>query len=115
MTHAIREFAQALLLAAVDRSHDLSMIQKLMNLVFRKHTEMGKLLRKLVKKAPKEWFRYARGPSIEPKVAEPVRASYARNFRTVFLSVIRGISGSVARCQAFINLDNLVGARIMWS
>lgn len=114
LTHSMRSFAQGMLLAAVDRSHDLSVMRRLINLVYRKHTHLGRLLRKLRREAPREWFRYARGPAGELKVAEPVRVFFARNFRRVFLMLVNGTQPQEELCMAFMAPERLVGAKVVW-
>jgi len=93
VTKRVREFAQGLLLEAVDASYAMGFIEAL----FRSSANPGagplKVIKKFGKKAVKHWFKHAsEGDLLDVKIYEIVRWQLERNFRTDMLAYISGIA-----------------------
>jgi hypothetical protein len=84
-----RAFAQALLVEAIDKSYDMSFVELLFKNFYGKVPSSFEAVRDLVKsfakEAAKRWFQHATGKDLEnPQIYESVRATLARNFRSVW-------------------------------
>jgi hypothetical protein len=89
LTLADREFAQALLVLAIDTSYELGFVEILFKTFYMKVPTDFKAIKDMVKdfckEAAKHWFTHATGKDLEdPKIYESARASIARNFRSVW-------------------------------
>lgn len=86
-----------------------------MNLVYKKHTTLSSLLKKLAREAPREWFRQMQGfDSNNPKVAEVVRVFYSHNFRRVFLMLLNGAENSSGSCVVLMDISLPKDSNISW-
>jgi len=93
VTKRVREFAQGLLLEAVDASYAMGFVEAL----FRASANPGagplKVIKKFGKKAVKHWFKHATEDDLlDVKIYEIVRQRLEVNFRTVMQMYISGIA-----------------------
>lgn len=81
------EFAQALLVEALDRTYDMGYVAALFHSLTDKKKALasgGKILKKFGKKAFKHWFKHATEDDLwdDPKIYETVRLEVMRRFET---------------------------------
>ncbi len=84
-----RSFAQALLVEAVDASYKMGYAEIIFDRFFGKTSvslaDMRKLAQSFLKHAAERWFKHAtRSDLRDPKIYESVRASLARNARSIW-------------------------------
>jgi hypothetical protein len=82
-------FAQALLVEGIDSSYHMGFVNHLFSSFYMKVPTSFSSIRDMVKGfakvALKHWFRHATGADLkDPKIYESVRATLARNFRSVW-------------------------------
>jgi hypothetical protein len=98
LTDNDRNFAQGLLVEAIDASTEMGFVEVLYDKTFMKpptdFSFIKDLAKALCKQALKDWFRHATGKDFtDPKIYESVRRTIRRNFRSVW--VIRINSGEL--------------------
>jgi hypothetical protein len=85
-----RQFAQGLLIEAIDSSYQMGFVE----IIFRTFAykvapsfdQLKDMVKSFVKKAAKHWFRHATGKDLQdPQIYESIRKTIARNFRTVWV------------------------------
>jgi len=91
--HLHTEFAQALLVEALDRSYDMGFIEILFKSFTDKKRAINsskKILKKFGKKAFKHWFEHATEDELwdDPEIYESVRVFIRRNWITVATGVV---------------------------
>lgn len=101
----IREFAQGLLVEAVDASYQLGFIQIIFETFFFKpNPNLSKMLKKLAKKSAKHWFKHIKSKDLSHiKIYEIVRKQIQRSFETHFILLIQGVISKNAKAGAFVN------------
>lgn len=101
----IREFAQGLLVEAVDASYALGFIQIIFETFFFKpEPKLSKMLKKLVKKSAKHWFKHMKSQDLSKiKIYEIVRKQIQRSFETHFILLIQGVVSKKGNASAFVN------------
>jgi hypothetical protein len=91
-----RAFAQALLVEAIDRSYEMGYVEILFRNFFGvgvapSYNAIRKAVKSFAKQAVKHWFKHAKKEDLEdPEIYESIRASLARNFRSVWLTREQG-------------------------
>jgi hypothetical protein len=82
------EFAQALLVEAIDASNEMSYVQILADKTLRPVADFGfikDLAKEFCKQAYKNWFRHATGKDLaDPKIYESIRRTISRNWRSAW-------------------------------
>ncbi len=90
---AVREFAQSLLVEAVDSSYAFGFIDSLFRSVTNPRDGVKKVLAKFGKKALKHWFKHATTQNLMSiKIYDRVREQLALNFGRVLLMHVNGIA-----------------------
>jgi hypothetical protein len=85
LTDDDRSFAQALLIEAVDASHEVSWIQSLWRETLKPGASVLKILAKLALKAAKDWLRSAKPTDLkDAKIYQFVRDQLTRNWRSAW-------------------------------
>ena len=89
LTDEDRQFAQGLLLEAIDASYAMGYVEIIFRTFFGKVAPTFKDLRSMVKsfckKALKHWFKHATQQDLaDPKIYESVRVTLANRFRSVW-------------------------------
>lgn len=83
ITNELRNFAQGLLIEAVDASYAMGYIETLFKWVAHPGNDMKKALAKLVRRGLKYWFKnLGNKPLMEAKIYEPIRQQLSRSFRS---------------------------------
>jgi hypothetical protein len=100
----VRGFAQAIMVEAVDATYALGYVKIVFDVFYMKPpTNFGKALTKFGKKAAPHWFKHATVMDLtNAKIYDSVRASIARNFRSVFEDIVSGGSAMNKRMVAVI-------------
>jgi hypothetical protein len=84
LTETDREFAQALLIEAIDASERMSWIEALFRAAARPNADVRSILKKMAAHALKKWFtNLAPRDILNQDIYEAVRATLARNFRSI--------------------------------
>ncbi|MDR2853606.1 MAG: hypothetical protein LBV61_11235 [Burkholderiaceae bacterium] len=108
ITNELRNFAQGLLVAAVDASYAMGWIE----LTFRWATNPGqglkKALRKLASQAARYWFKHLKQDQslADAKIYESVREQLARNFRSPFRIMLEAKAQGQQQQQLFVTCVN---------
>ncbi len=89
LTDKDRSFAQALLVEAVDASYNMGYVEIIFDKFFGSTSvslkDLQELAKRFVKHAVDNWFRHAtRADLRDPKIYDSVRATLARNARSVW-------------------------------
>jgi len=101
VTKRVREFAQGLLLEAVDASYSLGFIDALFGSSINPGAGAMKVIKKFAKKAFKHWFKHANEDDLlKIKIYDIVRQRIESNFGTIMQMYISG--------AAMINLPHTV-------
>jgi hypothetical protein len=82
LTENDRSFAQALLIEAIDASNAMSWVEALFRSAMKPNATVKSIIRSLVKKALKEWFRAKVGS--DPTIYVAVKNSLKRNWRSAW-------------------------------
>lgn len=79
----VREFAQGLLLEAIDTSYEVGFVEALFRSVANPSQGMKKIIKKFAKKSLKHWFKHATHRDLmHPKIYDFVRSEFGRRFRS---------------------------------
>lgn len=92
VNYEIRNFAQGLLLEAIDASYKIGFINILYNVFYLKPpTSIRKILIKFGRKAASHWFKHVKAKDMSDlKVYEMVRVVLERNFKTDMYTIAKG-------------------------
>jgi hypothetical protein len=92
ITEGLRNFAQGLLVAAIDASFAMGWIEVTFRWVANPGAGLRKSMKKLVKAASKHWFKHLKASqSLEDaKVYESIREQLARSFRSPLQVILLG-------------------------
>ena len=87
ITHGLRNFAQGLLVAAVDASYAMGWVNLTGKLMANPGAGLKKLLQKLVRQTTKHWFKHSKQQALtDIKIYDSVRVQLAAHFRKPFLT-----------------------------
>ena len=106
VTDSLRNFAQGLLVEAVDASYALSWVEVAFRWAVNPGPGLKKALEKLGRKAARHWFRHLKDQSLlQAKIYERVKDQLARNFRSPFRILIQAKSdhGRAAGLIGFVD------------
>lgn len=93
ITTELRNFAQGLLVEAIDATYALGYIEILWRTAYNPGSGMLKALSKLGRKAAKHWFKHATQKDLfKAKVSSRVRDQLARSFSSVFPMMLDGVA-----------------------
>lgn len=93
ITDSVREFAQGLLLEAVDASYDFGFIDALFRAVTNPRTGVKKVLTKFGKKSSKHWFKHTSSQDLMSiKIYDRVRQQLEWSFGRVLILHVNGIA-----------------------
>jgi hypothetical protein len=95
ITDTIREFAQGLLIVAVDASYAMGYIDVIINVMIKRKpgSSVKSLVTKLVKKNVKHWWKHATQKDLlDAKIYETVRAAIALKQKTQFYMYLDGLA-----------------------
>jgi len=99
----IREFAQGLLLEAVDASYALGFVHSLFGSVFNPGTGAKKIIIKFGKKAFKHWFKHATEKDLmQIKIYDRVREQLELNFSRILQLYANGIAINEINHSGFV-------------
>ena len=89
----LRNFAQGLLVEAVDATYALGYVKVIWQTSYNPGNGMIKALSKIGRKAAKHWFKHATQTDLlKAKISDVVRDQLARNFASVFPMMLDGIA-----------------------
>lgn len=104
VTDNAREFAQGLLVEAVDASYAMGFIEAIFKTSVNPSVGARKILKKFGKKALKQWFKHANPKDLlHVKIYEIVRKQLADNFRTDMLLMLSGTASIRKKFVAYID------------
>lgn len=93
ITIELRNFAQGLLVEAIDATYALGYIEIIWRTSYNPGNGMLKALAKVGRKAAKHWFKHAtQNDLLKAKVSSGVRDQLAHSFASVFLMMLEGIA-----------------------
>jgi len=99
----IKEFAQGLLLEAIDASYALGFVAALFGVVFNPGAGVKKILTKFGKKAFKHWFKHATAKDlIQIKIYDRVREQLEVNFTAPLIMFSNGTALNKVKSSAFV-------------
>jgi len=92
LTQTDREFAQALLVEAVDASYAMGFVEAAFRSLAKLPKGLGAVLKSFAKRAAKQWFKHATQDDLaDPEIYESVRARLALNFRSTWTMREQGL------------------------
>jgi hypothetical protein len=107
VTDHVREFAQGLLVEAVDASYAMGFIEAIFKSSVNPSAGAKKILKKFGKKALKHWFKHASPKGLlHVKIYEIVRKQLAVNFQTDMLMMLNGIASIRKNFVAYIDYSS---------
>lgn len=93
VTTGLRNFAQGLLVEAVDATYALGYVEILLTTFYNPGGGMKKVLLKVGRKGARHWFKHATDRDLhDPKVAEAVRRQLSRAFATSMQEMLDGVA-----------------------
>ncbi len=93
MTTALRNFAQGLLVEAIDATYALGYVEILLNTFYSPSQGLKKALMKAAKKAARHWFKHATDRNLHnARVAESVRRQLSNAFATPMQEQLDGLA-----------------------
>lgn len=108
----LREFAQGLLIEAVDASYSFGFIDILFRSLLSPRPNVRKILKKFAKRASKHWFKHATaGDLTQIKIYDRVRERLEANFGPVLRMHYNGTAGNLKVNAAFIAYANTAGPK----
>ena len=103
INNRVREFAQGLLLEAVDASYALGFVHSLFGGVFHPGAGFKKILTKFGRKALKHWFKNGSAKDlINIKIYDIVREQLEANFRTILRFYANGVAINKINHSGFV-------------
>jgi hypothetical protein len=110
-TEALRNFAQGLLIEAVDATYMLGYVEILLRTFYSPNAGLRKALRKLATKSVAHWFKYAsRNDLINAKISSRVRDKLALNFSSVFTMMLEGVAANSPPRKFFARVNYGAGS-----
>lgn len=105
MTHKMREFAQGLLVEAVDASYALGFVEAIFKGAYAQPGKAAKaFLRTFALRAYNKWFKHAKPADLANlKIYVRIRDQLRVNFETPFLRIISGSIAKDETAKAFID------------
>ena len=99
ITLELRNFAQGLLVEAIDATYALGYVEILVKAIYNPGAGMVKILSKIGRRAAKHWFKHATQKDLlKAKISSRVRDKLAQNFASVLPMMLEGIAkGKEAR------------------
>ncbi len=111
----IREFAQGLLLEAVDASYALGFVHSLFGAVFNPGLGAKKVLFKFAKKALKHWFKYATAKDLmNIKIYEVVRLALESGFTSKLIMYSNGTAKNKGMNTGFVAYAKSKHINMVW-
>ena len=93
VTDSVREFAQALLVEAVDASYQVGFIEAIVRSTANPTRGAVKVLKDFVKRAAKNWFKHARASDLQKvRIYDFIRNHLARAFRVKLNDHLNGVA-----------------------
>lgn len=93
ITPELRNFAQGLLIEAIDATYALGYIEIVVKALNNPGAGMAKILSKIGRKAAKHWFKHATQKDLlKAKISSRVRDKLAQNFASVLPMMLEGIA-----------------------
>lgn len=93
ITTELRNFAQGLLIEAIDATYALGYIEILWRTAYNPGSGMLKALSKIGRRAAKHWFKHTTQKDLlKARVSSRVRDQLARSFSSVFTMMLEGIA-----------------------
>jgi len=115
ITDPVREFAQGLLLEAVDASYALGFVHSLFGSTFNPSAGAMKVIKKFSKKALKHWFKHATAKDLlNIKIYEIVRVALERGFTSRLVMYSNGTAMKSSDNAAFVAYDNTFNIQFAW-
>jgi len=103
----IREFAQGLLLEAIDGSYALGFIHSLFGGAFNPGAAAKKIFTKFARKALKHWFKHASAKDLmNIKIYDIVRKQLERSFSSNLDMYASGVATSKIKNSGFVNYND---------
>jgi len=123
MTHSMREFAQGLLIEAIDASYGIGFVQIIFDSIFYKPGKSATdFLKTFAKKATKSWFKHLKGTEFgNIKIYEIVRSHISDSFTKPFIMRTNGTVSlnKTTPAVAFLNYADAIAKNknnnIVWS
>jgi hypothetical protein len=102
ITDAVRSFAQALLIVAIDSSNSMGYVKDIFDVISRAitrpDTNVEGLAKKLAMNFTNHWWKYTRSQDLQKvKIFETVRVQIARSHRTRLAEFLEGIARATGR------------------
>lgn len=95
ITTELRNFAQGVMIAAIDATYKLGYIEILLKTYYTPGSSMKKMLLKIGGKAAQHWFKHATCRDLmRAKISSRVRDQLAVNFKTPFSLLLDGVVGA---------------------
>jgi len=93
VTPALRNFAQGLLVEAVDATYALGDVEIILTTFYNQESGVKKALMKAGRKAARHWFKHATDRDLHnAKIAEPVRRQLSSAFATTMQMMLDGLA-----------------------
>lgn len=106
MNHSMREFAQGLLIEAVDASYAMGLVEIIFRSAYAKPGKSGSsFLKTFARKASVKWFKHAKATDLSTvKIYETVRRQLRYNFlKSEFIPRINGTTSSTDAAAAYVD------------
>lgn len=95
ITRAYRNFAQGLLVEAIDATYMLGYIEILFRTSYNPGAGMAKALKKLGRKAARHWFKHtSQDDLLAAKISHRVRDQLARSFKIIIEALLAGVAST---------------------
>lgn len=107
ITTELRNFAQGLLVEAIDATYALGYIEIIWRTSYNPGSGMLKALSKMGRKAAKHWFKHATQQDLlKAKISSRVRDQLARSFKSDFPMMLDGIASVIPTRRAHVAYVN---------
>lgn len=104
ITNELRNFAQGLLVEAVDASYAMGWVELTFRWAANPGSGVKKALRKLASRAAKYWFKHLKNQSlVDAEIYESIRSQLQRNFRSPFQIILQAEVEGKRKSIAFVN------------
>lgn len=120
VTIELRNFAQGLLVEAIDATYALGYVEILLKAYFNPGASMKKALTKIGKKATAHWFKHAtQHDLLHARISSRVRDQLTINFKSYLTLLLAGIaraapSPSARNATAYVCYGNASGGDSLW-
>jgi hypothetical protein len=116
ITNKVREFAQGLLVEAVDASYALGYVEALFRATANPAAGVRKILKKFAKKAIKHWFKHATADNLmDIKIYEVVRNQLAYNFGRILVLHSNGLAKKSQENAAYVAYQSTMDGSVAWA